>query len=131
MYMRQMQKFILLQTFLLATVSANSISITPDSLYESLDFGDTAIHTVTITNNYPTEIDVTLSMVEQAMFPPRQLSFFDNENNLDNQSTIEIEKPDFQCGTPDPDSNEWQLTIDQVQQWVANQNRSNRNIVNV
>ena len=131
MYMRQMQKFILLQTFLLTTVSANSISITPDSLYESLDFGDTAIHTVTITNNYPTEIDVTLSMVEQAMFPPRQLSFFDNENNLDNQSTIEIEKPDFQCGTPDPDPNEWQLTIDQVQQWVANQNRSNRNIVNV
>ena len=75
--MRQIQQFILLLTFFLATVSANSISITPDSLYESLNYGDTAIHTVTITNNYPTEVDVTLSMVEQTMFPPRQSSLFD------------------------------------------------------
>ena len=52
--MRQIQQFILLLTFFLATVSANSISISPDSLYESLNYGDTAIHTVTITNNYPT-----------------------------------------------------------------------------
>ena len=46
--MRQIQQFILLLTFFLATVSANSISITPDSLYESLDYGNTAVHAVTI-----------------------------------------------------------------------------------
>ena len=131
MDMRQVRNFILLLTCLRTVVSASSISIDPDSLFESLDYGDTAIRSVTITNNDSTEIDVSLSMVEQAMFPPRQLSLFDNENNLDNQSTIEIEKPDFQCGTPDPDPNEWQLTIDQVQQWVANQNRSSRNLINV
>jgi len=131
MDMRRVRNFILLLTGLLTAVSASSISIDPDSLFESLNYGDTAIHSVTITNNDSTEIDVTLSMVEQAIFPPRQFPFYDNYNNLENQSTIEIATPAFKCGTFDPDPNEWQLTIDQVHQWLADQNRSSRNLINV
>ena len=60
MDMRRVRNFILLLTGLLTAVSASSISIDPDSLFESLNYGDTAIHSVTITNNDSTEIDVTL-----------------------------------------------------------------------
>ena len=51
MDMRRVRIFILLLTGLLTAVSASSISIDPDSLFESLNYGDTAIYSVTITNN--------------------------------------------------------------------------------
>ena len=63
--MRTMQNFVSFPILLLTTLSANSISITPDSLFESLDYGDTAIHSVTITNNYATDTDISIYMLEQ------------------------------------------------------------------
>ena len=96
MYMRRVQNFILSLTYLLTAVSASSISVNPDSLFESLDYGDTAIHSVTITNNYSTDTDISIYMVQQFIMDTSRA------DRIENFSGYESDVNRRACGTVTP-----------------------------
>ena len=83
MDMRRVRIFILLLTGLLTAVSASSISIDPDSLFESLNYGDTAIHSVTITNNDSIDSDISIYMVQQFIMDTSRADRIENFNEYE------------------------------------------------
>jgi len=121
---------------------ANSITITPDTLTASIQYGEITTETITITNsnNFPVNLDI--SILEQS--PPNPLPIY-NGDRFEPESEVyrqelesDIQYQDengnwldgIRCGTAP--TREGVLTL--VQSAIENnnsQNRSSRNLVNI
>jgi len=124
MDMRRVQNFILLLTGLLTAVSASSISIDPDSLFESLNYGDTAIHSVTITNNDSIDSDISIYMVQQFIMDTSRADRIENFNEY------EIGVDRRTCGTVTPPPTVLESVQEELDRFKAT-SPIQRDIVNV
>jgi len=118
------QNFILLLTGLLTAVSASSISIDPDSLFESLNYGDTAIHSVTITNNDSIDSDISIYMVQQFIMDTSRADRIENFNEY------EIGVDRRTCGTVTPPPTVLESVQEELDRFKAT-SPIQRDIVNV
>ena len=62
-----------LTTALLILISfsvGNDIEVSQDTLMQYLNYGETADRTITVTNNTPNDIDLTISLIDQTWIPP-------------------------------------------------------------
>ena len=124
MDMRRVRIFILLLTGLLTAVSASSISIDPDSLFESLNYGDTAIHSVTITNNDSIDSDISIYMVQQFIMDTSRADRIENFNEY------EIGVDRRTCGTVTPPPTVLESVQEELDRFKAT-SPIQRDIVNV
>jgi len=124
MDMRRVRIFILLLTGLLTAVSASSISIDPDSLFESLNYGDTAIHSVTITNNDSIDSDISIYMVQQFIMDTSRADRIENFNEY------EISVDRRTCGTVTPPPTVLESVQEELDRFKAT-SPIQRDIVNV
>ena len=124
MDMRRVRNFILLLTGLLTAVSASSISIDPDSLFESLNYGDTAIHSVTITNNDSIDSDISIYMVQQFIMDTSRADRIENFNEY------EIGVDRRTCGTVTPSPTVLESVQEELDHFKAT-SPIQRDIVNV
>jgi len=124
MDMRRVRNFILLLTGLLTAVSASSISIDPDSLFESLNYGDTAIHSVTITNNDSIDSDISIYMVQQFIMDTSRADRIENFNEY------EIGVDRRTCGTVTPPPTVLESVQEELDRFKAT-SPIQRDIVNV
>jgi len=124
MDMRRARNFILLLTGLLTAVSASSISIDPDSLFESLNYGDTAIHSVTITNNDSIDSDISIYMVQQFIMDTSRADRIENFNEY------EIGVDRRTCGTVTPPPTVLESVQEELDRFKAT-SPIQRDIVNV
>ena len=124
MDMRRVRNFIMLLTGLLTAVSASSISIDPDSLFESLNYGDTAIHSVTITNNDSIDSDISIYMVQQFIMDSSRADRIENFNEY------EIGVDRRTCGTVTPSPTVLASVQEELDRFKAN-GPIQRDIVNV
>jgi len=124
MDMRRVRNFILLLTGLLTAVSASSISIDPDSLFESLNYGDTAIHSVTITNNDSIDSDISIYMVQQFIMDTSRADRIENFNEY------EIGVDRRTCGTVTPSPTVLESVQEELDRFKAT-SPIQRDIVNV
>ena len=124
MDMRQVRNFILLLTCLRTVVSASSISIDPDSLFESLDYGDTAIRSVTITNNDSTDTDISIYMVQQFIMDTSRADRIENFSEYENDVNRRT------CGTVTPPITVLESVQEELDRFQAN-NPIQRDIINV
>ena len=122
--MRRVRNFILLLTGLLTAVSASSISIDPDSLFESLNYGDTAIHSVTITNNDSIDSDISIYMVQQFIMDTSRADRIENFNEY------EIGVDRRTCGTVTPPPTVLESVQEELDRFKAT-SPIQRDIVNV
>jgi hypothetical protein len=121
---------------------ANSITITPDTLTASIQYGEITTETITITNsnNFPVNLDI--SILEQS--PPNPAPLFDadrfepdNENNRQEMVT-DIQYLDeygnwvdgIRCGTAPTQEGILSFVQSAIEN-NNNQNRSSRNLVNI
>lgn len=126
-----MKKIIsILIVFLSCFISANDITVSQDTLMQTLTYGETIDRTITITNNTANDVGLSITLVDQTWIPLGRLALF-GEFELENETTSLGFSPDLTCGTPDPTSEELLITIDQVERWLERQDRSSRNIINV
>lgn len=120
--------------FLFASASiilADDIEVSQDTLLQNLNYGESADRTITITNNTSSDVELTITLVDQTWIPPLgRLSVQEDIRLPDVPNGLGFSE-DLICGTPDPNPEDLLVTIDQVERWLERQGRSSRNIVNV
>ena len=120
--------------FLFASASlilADDIEVSQDTLLQNLNYGESADRIITFTNNTSSDVELTITLVDQTWIPPLgRLSGQDDVQLPDVPSELGFSE-DLICGTPDPNPEDLLVTIDQVERWLERQGRSSRNIVNV
>ena len=120
--------------FLFASASlifADDIEVSQDTLLQNLNYGESADRTITITNNTSSDVELTITLVDQTWIPPLgRLSVQEDIRLPDVPNGLGFSE-DLICGTPDPNPADLLVTIDQVERWLERQGRSSRNIVNV
>ncbi|MBC8395351.1 MAG: hypothetical protein H8E08_00075, partial [Candidatus Marinimicrobia bacterium] len=121
---------------------ANSITISPDTLSTTIQFGELSVETVTITNNNSSPVNLDISILEQptAISPqPYHPQYFEPES----EELVREVEPDIQyqdengnwvdgirCGTAPTPAN----VLSRVQNAIENnrnKRNSSRNLVNV
>ena len=112
-------------------VYADDIEVSQDTLLQNLNYGATADRTITITNNTSSAVDLSITLVDQTWIPPLvQEPFQENPVVPDVPNDLGFSN-EYICGTPDPSPAEVLITVEQVERWLEQQDRSSRNIVNV
>ena len=127
-----MKKIFTLLLFASASIIlADDIEVSQDTLLQNLDYGESADRTITITNNTSSDVELTITLVDQTWIPPLgRLSVQEDIRLPDVPNGLGFSE-DLICGTPDPNPEDLLVTIDQVERWLERQGRSSRNIVNV
>lgn len=112
-------------------IFADDIEVSQDTLLQSLNYGDIASRTITITNNTSNDVDLSITLVDQTWIPPLG-RFAGQEENIfaDVPATLGF-TPEHICGTPDSDPADALIADELVARWLEQQGRSSRNIVNV
>ncbi len=108
---------------------ADDIEVSQDTLMQNLNYGQTALRTLTLTNTTTADVDMTITMVNQTWIP-----FGRSAEQVVNLPPVPSGfgfDPGHICGTPDPTPEEVLRTVAQVERWLEQQDRSSRNIVNV
>lgn len=124
-----MKKLIVL--FLIAIVWGSDIEVSQDTLYQTLNFGNTTERIITVTNNTANPVDLTVTLVDQTWIPPLARTFSSADiDRLNDESDLGFSQ-DHICGTPDPTSEQSLISLMQVEQWLQNMDRSSRSIINV
>ena len=120
--------------FLFASASiilADDIEVSQDTLLQNLNYGESADRIITFTNNTSSDVELTITLVDQTWIPPLgRLSGQDDVRLPDVPSELGFSE-DLICGTPDPNPEDLLVTIDQVERWLERQSRNSRSIVNV
>jgi len=120
--------------FLFASASlilADDIEVSQDTLLQNLNYGESANRIITFTNNISSDVELTITLVDQTWIPPLgRLSGQDDVQLPDVPSELGFSE-DLICGTPDPNPEDLLVTIDQVERWLERQSRNSRSIVNV
>ena len=112
-------------------VLADDIEVSQDTLLQNLNYGDIASRTITFTNNTSSDVDLSITLVDQTWIPPLgRLSIQEDIRLQETPSEFGFSEV-LTCGTPDPSPEDLLVTIDQVERWVEQQGRSSRNIVNI
>ena len=112
-------------------IFADDIEVSQDTLLQNLNYGESADRTITITNNTSSDVELTITLVDQTWIPPLgRLSVQEDIRLPDVPNGLGFSE-DLICGTPDPNPEDLLVTIDQVERWLERQGRSSRNIVNV
>ncbi|HIB61462.1 MAG TPA: T9SS type A sorting domain-containing protein [Candidatus Marinimicrobia bacterium] len=127
-----MKKIFTLLLFASASIIlADDIEVSQDTLLQNLNYGESADRIITFTNNTSSDVELTITLVDQTWIPPLgRLSGQDDVRLPDVPSELGFSE-DLICGTPDPNPEDLLVTIDQVERWLERQGRSSRNIVNV
>ena len=127
-----MKKIFTLLLFASASIIlADDIEVSQDTLLQNLNYGESADRTITITNNTSSDVELTITLVDQTWIPPLgRLSVQEDIRLPDVPNGLGFSE-DLICGTPDPNPEDLLVTIDQVERWLERQGRSSRNIVNV
>ncbi len=123
-----------LTTALLILISfsvGNDIEVSQDTLMQYLNYGETADRTITVTNNTPNDIDLTISLIDQTWIPPLTREPHQEGLALPDVPDVLGFSEEYICGTPDPDPADLLITVEQVERWLENQGRDSRNVVNV
>ncbi len=126
-----MKKITILLLSWASFVLCNDIEVSQDTLMQYLNYGESADRTLTLTNNTSSDIDLTISIVDQTWFPPLIEEPFEEGPSLPDVPDVLGFSEEYICGTPDPDPVDLLVTVEQVERWLEQQGRDSRSIVNV
>ncbi len=112
-------------------IFADDIEVSQDTLLQNLNYGDIVSRTIMFTNNSSNDVDLSITLVDQTWIPPLQRLPVQEDNRLPDAPNVLGFSENLICGTPDSNPEDLLVTIDQVERWVEQQERSSRNIVNI
>ena len=99
--------------FLFASASlilADDIEVSQDTLLQNLNYGESANRIITFTNNTSSDVELTITLVDQTWIPPLgRLSGQDDVQLPDVPSELGFSE-DLICGTPDPNPEDLLVT---------------------
>ncbi len=113
-----------------STLFPDNITVSQDTLLQTLNYGEVVNRTITLGNNTANDVNMTITLVDQTWIP---LGRSDEHDGL-GFPDIDADRgfvPDQICGTPDPTVEQVLVTAHQVEEWLSHQNRDSRSIINV